>query len=177
MMCTAATHSHCQLDENPLTHPSPDPCIHTPINPLFADAHSFTSCFLPRCFPLAPPHLPPVGAGGRASPLISSWNKQPGKHHETFKGGCAASFPLICAGKSGEKTKQKKQLPMLTGISRVSPTCFLYGGIQTCSIKFTYTHNGLCKKENIAWLSWFEMLRSKPCPWKIQRGILLFFFF
>lgn len=70
--------------------------------------------FLPPCTPDAPikppPTLPPVGAGGRASPLISSWNKQPGKHHETFKGGCAASFPLICTGKSeGERKKQKKQ--------------------------------------------------------------------
>lgn len=73
----------------------------------------FRPPFTPFASLLPPPTLPPVGAGGRASPLISSWNKQPGKHHETFKGGCAPSFPLICAGKSGEARK-KNQLQMLT---------------------------------------------------------------
>lgn len=119
--CTAAACLHRQLGANPPAHPSPDPCIRTPVNPLFADTHSL--CFLnaaprppPPTEPPPPPHLPPpptpppVCASGRASPLISSCNKQPGKHHETFKGGSAASFPLICAGKL-EMHMQKKKNP------------------------------------------------------------------
>lgn len=54
-------------------------------------------CFLPFApmFPLPAPPL--VGARGSGSPLISSQNKQPGKHHETFKVGRAA-FSLIHSG-------------------------------------------------------------------------------
>lgn len=54
------------------------------------------------------PHSLLKGTNGSGSPLISSPNKQPGKHHETFKGGRAA-FSLIHTGKPGDAGKQLLQ--------------------------------------------------------------------
>lgn len=47
--------------------------------------------------PLSSFHPPLVGACGSGPPLICSQNKQPGKHHETFRGG-RATFSLIHTG-------------------------------------------------------------------------------
>lgn len=54
------------------------------------------------------PHSLLKGTNGSGLPLISSPNKQPGKHHETFKGGRAA-FSLIHTGKPGDAGKQLLQ--------------------------------------------------------------------
>lgn len=100
---------------------------------------------------LPPPTLPPVGAGGRASPLISSWNKQPGKHHETFKGGCAASFPLICTGKSGEARKKQNKnscrcSPLQRYFMSVASILYAWGGLRRVALSLL-THLMGCLKE------------------------------
>lgn len=59
------------------------------------ETHSSTSISFPH--PFHHPLSPLVGASGSGSPLICSQNKQPGKHHETFRGGSAA-FSLIHTG-------------------------------------------------------------------------------
>lgn len=60
---------------------------------------------------------PLVGASGRGPLLICSQNKQPGKHHETFRGG-RASFPLIRTGNSEmhkNSCSQSSPLPRASG--------------------------------------------------------------
>lgn len=64
--CTAAACLQRQLGTNPPAHPSPDPCIRTPVNPLFADTHSL-------CFLNAAPHPPPSHRA--PSPLPTSHHR------------------------------------------------------------------------------------------------------
>lgn len=77
--------------------------------------------------PSSVPHSLLVGASGSGPPLIFSPNKQPGKHHETFKAGRAASS-LIHAGKPGDAGKPR--LPELRGILRHMCACTLYALLQ-----------------------------------------------
>lgn len=99
----------------PSRHPSLDPFLHPP-NPraLQQLIHLFFFPPHPFCAPPTPHHTPPpsllVGAYGSGPPLICSQNKQPGKHHETFRGGRAA-FSLIHTG--NPEMHKKRLLPEL----------------------------------------------------------------
>lgn len=71
--------------------------IHLSVRPYINSLIYF--CSFPF-IPFVPPLLispPLVGFSGRGPPLICFQNKQPGKHHETFRGGRAA-FSLIHTG-------------------------------------------------------------------------------